>query len=182
MALEGAAVKELMRRQDRIFKARDRLHKEVGRVVVALSELESSLALLFMVASAPVPIKKCLDLFHSQQSLDKKLKLIDFSMNLSVTETESGEWHKIHSEIGKNKNIRNNAAHQHSWIDEDEDSGVVRAFLGPVAGLGDRNGKEIDAHELEEAAISINDVRLAVARLTFDIAERKNILNIDLDD
>ncbi|MFD6318603.1 hypothetical protein [Methylorubrum thiocyanatum] len=182
MPLDGDAVKELMRRQDRIFKARDRLHKEVGRVVIVISELESALALLLIVASAPVKTKKCLELFHSQQSFEKKLRLTDFVIDLSATKAEAKEWHKIHSEIGKNKDIRNSAAHQHSWIFEDDEAGVVRAFLGPVAGLSEKKGKEINAEDLEDASASITKVREKVSKLTFDMAERKNLISEEPED
>jgi hypothetical protein len=75
------------------------LHEQVGRAIVGLSNVENTLAVIFCILSLPVDLEIAKSLFADQGTLERKLKLVNFSVLHANDPEEIKEWSAIYNAI-----------------------------------------------------------------------------------
>jgi hypothetical protein len=109
--------------------ARDELFREAGRAIVALSNIENYLALIFAVLSVPVSSKVALDLFYEARTFERRINLVDFIVRKENKQNEVTSWEAIFKRLKTHKGVRNLIAHQGLFRGESDALGNKAAFL-----------------------------------------------------
>ena len=92
--------------------AEDRLSPEAGRAIVALSNIENRLAMMFAILSAPAPTEIAKKLFYSARTFEQRLELVNFIVIKDGEANEIRKWRKIYARLHTHKGVRNLIAHQ----------------------------------------------------------------------
>ena len=88
------------------------LYKQVGRVVVTLSNIENLMAMVFVIVSHNLTTEEASAIFDSYQSFDQKFKLVGYAIQQNDLGNEHEEWEKLSKRLQGQKLVRNLVAHQ----------------------------------------------------------------------
>ena len=143
---------------------RREMHLQVGRTIVALSDIEQYLEGMFEMLSLPMPIKQSEKMFYGTQSFTRRLELVDYAASRS-TETELHEpWEDLSERIKRQKVVRNIAAHASIHFRQEKGQ---RAKALIVAWSQSSKGKmqELGVPDVKKAADELEDIKKTLAKL-----------------
>src|ERR1700730_8680730 len=107
---------------------RREMHLQVGRTIVALSDIEQYLDGLFAILSLPTPPQRSEKMFYNTQSFARRLELVDYAAQRSG-ETELHEpWENLSARIKMQKVVRNIAAHASIHFRQEKGGGRAKAL------------------------------------------------------
>ena len=133
-----------------------RLHEQVGRAVVELSNAENLLALIFCILSLPVSIELSKEMFASQGPFEKKLKLVNFVVERADYPQERALWADIYKELNNHRGVRNLIAHQRMMVNYSPDTPEVEVSLTPL--LYKSGGKGLRTEEISSTADELEKI------------------------
>ncbi|WP_407112297.1 hypothetical protein [Bradyrhizobium sp. LMG 9283] len=109
---EGEDFFEMMKRRFREeLEDRSEMHLQVGRTIVALSDIERHLETFFALFSLPIPEVESVRIFRGTQNFSRKLELVDYAVLRSDEKQLHGPCNKLSERIKQQKVVRNLAAH-----------------------------------------------------------------------
>jgi hypothetical protein len=137
------------------------LYLAIGRAIVALSEIELELCLLFMVCRLPEDPDETGKFIAEQRQISEKIKIVDLLIHVTRNYEECLQWQQLKARLEQNKDIRNRLAHEGIEVIGGQ-GGAIEAVLSasPLS--------KPKAH-LNEAAI--NMAADALEKLKQDISE-----------
>lgn len=154
----GEALKTFFDRQQTLWREMNHLQSEVGKLVILISDTDSKLNLLFALLCSPLDRSIAEDILEDQQSLEKKIKLVNLLIEMQSGDDEKAIWAEAKKVLQESRTMRNLVAHQSAWYSEDDPSGIIKVFLGPHP-VAPKNRKQATAKEIT----TITD-RMIVAR------------------
>ncbi|WP_234682999.1 hypothetical protein [Bradyrhizobium monzae] len=93
---EGNDFFEMMKRRFREeLQDRSEMHLQVGRTIVALSDIEEYLASFFVIFSLPVPEEESERIFYCHQNFTRKLEIVDYAVLRSAETELRDHWKKL---------------------------------------------------------------------------------------
>lgn len=131
------------------------LYEQVGRAIVKLSDIEMLLAMVFVIITPRKP-EDAAAIFYEQQSLERRLSLVDFMAKGELTDKEMVTWQGINSEIRTHKGLRNLIAHQRMFVGQPNHVGEVQVSLVPP--WLKKGGKELNISEIRRTADALNKI------------------------
>lgn len=165
-------------RQQEIWLRMGQLQNEVGKLVIASSDMENKLHLLFMALTAPADEEPALQVLNDQQSMEKKTNLINLLVHMQCTNEEKAIWSTVHLTLKNTKFMRNYVAHQSAWISDHDTDAEIKVFLGPhsVAPKMDKL-KEATADQIGLACNKLLQARSEIMELIQAVGLRKGMLS-----
>jgi hypothetical protein len=136
-----------------------KLYEQVGRAIVHLSDIDDLLALAFSILSTSVDIKVTADLYYGQNSLDKKLKLVNHMILHWNKPIEMKVWGRILSKINTHRGVRNLIAHQGLSVTSSSDSPNVDVSLRPPWLKTSSRGKNLGMSEIKKTADALEKIQ-----------------------
>lgn len=163
-------------RQQEIWRLMAQLQNEVGKLVIASSDMENKLHLLFMALTAPVDEAPALKVLTDQQSTDKKISLINLLVEMQCTGEEKALWRSVHRLLSESRQMRNLVAHQSAWISDEDSEDAMRVFLGPHS-VAPKNQRQATAHEIGLTCDKVLKGRTEIMELIQAVGLRKGLLS-----
>jgi hypothetical protein len=171
-------LKAMFSRQQEIWLRMGQLQNEVGKLVIASSDMENKLHLLFMALTAPADEKPALRVLEDQQSMEKKINLIDLLVHMQCTGDEQAQWASVYVLLNDSKFMRNYVAHQSAWISDQDTDAEIRVFLGPHSVAPKTTKlKEATAEHIGMACNKLLRARSEIMELIQAVGLRKGMLS-----
>jgi hypothetical protein len=136
----------------------DDLYKEVGRAIIKLSDIENLMTMMFVILSTPVFPDGASELFHEQNSFERKMKLLNFLVLKENRPKEVAAWAAIYQKLHTHKGVRNLIAHQGMFRYPPDDAGRRQVSLRPPWLKKGGRGKELDAKTIKATADALTGV------------------------
>lgn len=138
-------------------RTRNELFKQVGRIVVTLSEIENLMAAAFFCVSQGMTIDEAKALFYSYRGFEQQFKLVGYAIAQNDWGGELDTWNKLARRLENQRFVRNFAAHNQLSFREDKKSGKRIATLA-TSEFKSGVRKEIDAIDLRKAADGLSEI------------------------
>lgn len=148
----------------------DEMLKQVGRVVVTLAHIESTLGWFFCFLSKPLDHDQSGEFFNSLQTFERRLELTNFTIEKEYSAEAKAKWKNIYANIGHHRKSRNHVAHRgmtYVW-------GMDDKFIGPT--LQPRIFKRgkllgISRAEVKKIADTLQEINMAVWNFAMQLSE-----------
>lgn len=137
-------------------RSRNELFKQVGRVIVTLSEIENLMATAFLCVSQHMTLVESTDLFYSFRGFDQRLRLVGYAIAQNDWGGELEAWNALSKRIEDQRIVRNLAAHNGLSFKEDKKAGKRIATLSSVSFK--KKKSEIDLVDLKKAADALEAI------------------------
>jgi hypothetical protein len=172
---------EMMQRRFREEQEdRREMHLQVGRTIVALSDIEQYLASFFVLFSLPIPELKSEKMFYASHHFSRKLELVDYAAKRSPEAELHKPWSEISERIKQQKLIRNIAAHASLYFKQEKGAPRAKALIVGQA-VGSKR-PELGIPDVKKAADELEDIKRALMRfLTPTIRAITKARNVPLD-
>jgi hypothetical protein len=148
----------------------DKIYRETGRSVIALSNIESDLRFLFGVLLAPSPYGVAVSVFDEVSNVATKLKLVDVLVEKVCNDDEKKAWRTLSSTISNHKGIRNLVAHQRMGYEDVGGPDIQRVILEPSR--AGSKGKRLDGNDIARTADALVPLADKVFEFGRDLAIR----------
>ncbi|MBR0789561.1 hypothetical protein JQ631_10815 [Bradyrhizobium manausense] len=134
------------------------LYSEAGRAIIELSNAENLLAAIFCIVSNPVPYETAKEMFASQFSFERKLKLVDFMVTRANHPEEIAAWQAIYKDLKAHKAVRNLIARQGLRIETTGATPVVDVLLMPL--FYQSRGKPLKVSNVKDTADKLGEINV----------------------
>jgi hypothetical protein len=149
---------------------RSEMYLQVGRAIVALSEVEEILAEIFVFLSAPMPEARSAKMFYSVQNIAHKIELVDWAMMHSPSAKDKERWRKLSSRVVKQKMVRNTAAHASVQFQREKESKKWRISIGTQA-RDPRAKRDLAIADVKAAADDLHDIWIEMRRFLMRLVQ-----------
>jgi hypothetical protein len=141
-------------------RSRNELFKQVGRIIVTLSEIENLMATAFFCVSQGMTIEESKKLFYSYRGFDQRFKLVGYAIAQNDWGGEIEAWNALAKKVESQRFVRNFAAHNQVSFKEDKKKGKRIASLATSEFKKDRT--EIDVIDLKKAADTLEKIEAEI--------------------
>ncbi|MCG5249612.1 hypothetical protein [Methylorubrum extorquens] len=151
------------------------LYTAIGRAIVALSEVELELCLLFMVCRLPQNTETTGKFIAAQRQISEKIKVLNLVIEVTRSHEECLQWQELKKRIEHNKDIRNRLAHEGIEIVGVEGGPIEAVLSASPLGKAKAQLNEDDinaaADALEELKKDISDFAWRLGKRDYDDAQ-----------
>jgi hypothetical protein len=162
----------LAKRQRTAKRIRRKALSEVGRAIVAVSEIENWVAHIYHDHCA-IATSLSMPMFYEQNGIEKRIKLTNMIMEMTAEKPHLERWHKIILGLEKPKLVRNFVAHYGIYVDAYGDEPVV--YLQPpelkYGRDGKRSGASIAMPAVTAAADALEGIRDELEKFWSDLQD-----------
>jgi hypothetical protein len=141
-------------------QARRKILFEVGRTIVALSNIENWVSSLYHDYCETLSSTTSMEIFHAQGGIEKKIKLTNLIVEMRAETQHQERWQKIIGGFDKARLVRNLIAHYGLYVDPIKDKPA--AYLSPpwlkFTKDGRRTGAVISLAEVRAAADALEKI------------------------
>lgn len=137
-------------------RSRNELFKQVGRVIVTLSEIENLMATAFLCVSQRMTFEESTELFYSFRGFDQRFKLVGYAIAQNDWGGELAAWNALSKRVEGQRVVRNLAAHNGLSFKEDKKGGKRIATL--TSSSFNKKKSEIDLIDLKKSADSLESI------------------------
>jgi hypothetical protein len=138
---------------------RREMHLQVGRTIVALSDIEQYLAAFFAMFSLPVPEVKSEKMFYAAHNFSRKLELVDYAVKRSPETDLHKPWNEISERIKQQKVIRNIAAHASLYFKQEKGAARSKAIISGASVGSGAKALELGIPDVKKAADELEDIK-----------------------
>jgi hypothetical protein len=153
---QSDAVKRIAAAMKPAAPEKARFYEEVGRAIVQLSNAENSLVVIFCILSLPAPLERAKEIFAGEVTLERKLKLLDFLVQISGKPQEQKEWASIFKDLNNHRTVRNLIAHQRMLVEHSAEAAVFEVSLAPL--FYKSNGRTLSIADVKKVADGLEEI------------------------
>ncbi|GMP02782.1 hypothetical protein [Bradyrhizobium sp. TM239] len=156
---------EMMKRRFKEeLEDRSEMHLQVGRTIVALSDIEQRLEMVFALFSLPISEERSVRTFHGTQNFNRKLELVDYAVLRSGERELHAPWNELSERIKQQKVVRNLAAHASIYFRQEKGARRSRAVIS-ASSYGERGkSKELGIPDVKRAADELEAIARDIIR------------------
>ncbi|ABD88341.1 hypothetical protein [Rhodopseudomonas palustris] len=174
-------VQMMSRRFKEELEDRSEMHLQVGRTIVALSDIEQYLESFFALFSLPMAEEQSSRMFYSKQNFSSKLGLVDYAMLRSAEKELHKPWIELSERIKQQKVVRNLAAHASIHFKSEKGATRSRVVIS-ASSQGGNSKNELGIPDVRKAADELEAIKRDMIKF-FNRALRviTNARNIDVE-
>lgn len=144
---------EMMKRRFKEeLEDRGEMYLQVGRTIVALSDIEQYLVSFFALFSLPIPEEESERIFYRSQNFNRKLELVDYAVLRSSEAELRDPWNKLSERVKQQKVVRNIAAHASIYFRQERGARRSRAVISASSRDGGGKSRELGIPDVKSAA------------------------------
>ncbi|MBN8934988.1 MAG: hypothetical protein J0I13_01480 [Rhizobiales bacterium] len=147
---------------------RENMWREVGRAVVAISDIERVLAAI-CIRLSPASEREAVDIFMSDRMFASRLRFLTYLVARWNDPKLSLRWASIERKLQSHKRIRNLVAHQGMIEGEPDNLGLPQVCLHPLSLK--RGGKKLTAKDIKATADMLQKLKHDVGLMLISIKE-----------
>jgi hypothetical protein len=156
----GSEVDDELYQSLRLSEAKEGLYKEVGRAIVALSNIENLMAMAFISVTQGMTREEAAELFYSYRDFDQKFKLVSYAIRQNDFGDEFAAWERLSEKLQQHKFVRNLAAHQGMQFKEDNTSGDRKVILKAPWFKKRSKAKELEILDVKKSADGLEAIQM----------------------
>lgn len=153
-------------------RAKRKILLEVGRAIVALSNIENWISTIYY-DYCETSTTICMPVFFEQSGIDKRIKLTSLIIEMKAEDPHKDQWHKIIARLEKPRAVRNFIAHYGMSVDPFKDEPI--AYLHPpwlkIGRDGTRSGRSVGLAEVKAAADALGKIEGELEAFWDDLQE-----------
>lgn len=167
--------KKFLDRTGEIYKIKQGLFAQIGRAVVALSQVEYNMLVLFEMINIPMSDKESLDFFREVGLYKQRFMLIDYAVRSHCNSEEIEEWQIIVGMLKENVNVRNFCAHYNVELAFDTEQNPISASLKrpPFSKDSKKKNETVEKDSITLAANALEKAAFRINELTIMVVERR---------
>ena len=152
----------------------EQLYKHVGRAIVALSNIENLMAMIFISVTRGMTTDEASDLFYSYQGFDQKFKIVSYAIRQNDWGDEFQTWQKLCEKLQEHKLVRNLAAHQGMrFVEDKSSSGGKKVILTSPWFKKGRKGRELEIADVAKSADGLEAIQKEMWQFVADLGPEK---------
>lgn len=140
-------------------REKDEMYLEVGKAIVNLSVIEEYMASVFVILSRPMAEDAAAAMFYESQNMAHKLKLVGYAVMRTDWAAGKRDWPTLSAKIGKQRFVRNLAAHASMGFTLEKDGKRWRLSLATQELDKKHKRTELKIADMKASADELDDLR-----------------------
>jgi len=152
-------LRKYFKRLDETERDKSDMYHEVGKAIVNLSVIEEYMAGIFVTLSGPMKEAEAATLFYESQNIAHKIKLVGYALMRSGWTKGASEWPSLSAKIGKQKFVRNMAAHASLGFTQTKEAKGWKVMLTNQELDRKHKRTELEITDMKTAADELDELR-----------------------